>query len=151
MNGLREDEEKKLEEISARIEERRALVEFLRRQISALGEAVGEIGATVEALRKLKEVEPNTQLMVPIGPDTFIPARSERIDRVLVDVGAGVTVEKPVDEAIKFLEERSNELQQAMTSIGAESIRAEEELEKLIPERDALLKKAMEGEGGAGA
>jgi prefoldin alpha subunit len=89
--------------------------------------------------------------MVPIGPDTFIPARSERIDRVLVDVGAGVTVEKPVDEAIKFLEERSNELQQAMTSIGAESIRAEEELEKLIPERDALLKKAMEGEGGAGA
>ncbi|MEM2874825.1 MAG: prefoldin subunit alpha [Candidatus Hadarchaeales archaeon] len=152
MNGLTEEEGKRLEEISAQIEERRAIAEFLRRQISALGDAVGSIGATVEALRRMKEVQPGTEILVPVGPETFVPARSEKQDKVLVGVGADVVVEKPIDDAIKFLEERSDELQRAMTSIGAEAMKVEEQLEKLIPERDALLGKAMkESEGGSGA
>lgn len=143
MNGLTEEEERRLEEISAQIEEQRALAEFLRRQLSALGDAVGSIGATVEALKRMKEVKAGTEVLVPLGPDTFVPARSEKPERVLVGVGADVVVEKPIDDAIKFLEERSDELQRAMSSIGAEVVKVEGEIEKLIPERDALVAKAV--------
>jgi len=142
MNGLTEDEKRRLEEISARIDERRALVEFLRRQMAALGEAVGSIGTTIDALRKLKEVKPGTEILVPIGSDTFMPARYEKPEKVVVEVGADVTVEKPIDEAIKFLEERSDELERAMTGLGTEVIKAEEQIEKLMPERDTLINKA---------
>ncbi|MEM2878518.1 MAG: prefoldin subunit alpha [Candidatus Hadarchaeales archaeon] len=143
MSGLTEEEESRLREISAQIEEGGEMLGLIRRQISALGNAVNEIGVTIEALKKLRDTKEGTQILVPVGPGAFLPALTVRADKVLLDIGADVAVERSFDDAIKFLENRSVELQQAMTSLGAEAIKLDSRLEKLVPERDALMNKAL--------
>jgi len=47
---------------------------------------------------------------VPIGFGSFVKANLVNTDTIVVGVGAGVSVEKNIDDAKSFLEKRKDEL-----------------------------------------
>jgi prefoldin alpha subunit len=59
-----------------------------------------------------KEKE-NSELLVPIGGGSYVKMKLASPDKVVVGLGSGVSVEKPLGEAKSMLKERLDELQKS--------------------------------------
>ncbi|MEM4703953.1 MAG: prefoldin subunit alpha [Candidatus Bathyarchaeia archaeon] len=62
---------------------------------------------TLEGLEKEKE---DVELLVPIGGGSYIKAKLSEPDKLIVSMGAGVSVEKTRAEAKEIIKKRSDEL-----------------------------------------
>lgn len=69
---------------------------------------------TLEGLEKEKEDVP---LFVPIGGGSYIRAKLESADKVIVGMGAGVSVEKPLSEAKETVENRIAQLEKTRRTL----------------------------------
>ncbi|MGC8816823.1 MAG: prefoldin subunit alpha [Candidatus Hadarchaeum sp.] len=147
MEPLKVEEREKLQRLLAEMNDGQAVVELLRQQASALAGSLSELNMTVGALKSLKELQPSADILVPLGSDTFIPAKLISAERVLVGLGADVMVERTVEEAIKFLEARIAEVEKAIEQTRTELKKVEERIEAIKPEAEKLLLRAREATG----
>ncbi|MEM1536229.1 MAG: prefoldin subunit alpha [Candidatus Bathyarchaeia archaeon] len=69
---------------------------------------------TLEGLEKQKE---NAELLIPIGGNSYIKARLENPDKVTVGIGAGVSVEKTIQEAKEIIRKRLEDLEKSRISL----------------------------------
>lgn len=69
---------------------------------------------TLEGLEKQKE---NAELLIPIGGNSYIKARLETPDKVTVGIGAGVSVEKTLQEAKAIIKKRLEDMEKSRTSL----------------------------------
>jgi len=69
---------------------------------------------TLEGIEKEKE---NSELFVPIGGNSYIKAKLENPDKIIVGMGAGVSVEKTLQEAKEIIKKRLENLQKNRTSL----------------------------------
>lgn len=65
---------------------------------------------TLEDLGKEKE---NAELLVPIGGSSYVKARLGNTDKLVVGIGAGVSVEKALPEAKEVVKKRLEDLDKA--------------------------------------
>ncbi|MEM4188309.1 MAG: prefoldin subunit alpha [Candidatus Hadarchaeum sp.] len=144
---LKVEEKERLQRLLAEMNDGQALVELLRQQVSALAGSLSELNMTVGALKSLKDMSPSTDILVPLGSDTFIPAKLSSAERVLVGLGADVMVERTVEEAIKFLEARIAEVEKAVEQTRTELKKVEDRIEAIRPEAEKLLVKARGATG----
>jgi len=144
MERLTKEEQERLQRLLAQLSDNEAAVEALRRHISALVTSLTEFSMTIGAIKTIKELKPDTEILVPIGSDSFINAKITRSDRVTTGLGADVAAERTADDAITLLEGRAAELEQAMGQAREELGRLEESIEALRPEAEKILKKARE-------
>jgi len=69
---------------------------------------------TLEGLEKEKE---NSELLVPIGGNSYIKAKLADPDKTIVGIGAGVSVEKPSQEAKDIIKKRLENLEKTRMSL----------------------------------
>ncbi|MGQ9539191.1 MAG: prefoldin subunit alpha [Candidatus Bathycorpusculaceae bacterium] len=69
---------------------------------------------TLEGLEKQKE---NAELLIPIGGNSYIKARLENLDKVTVGIGAGVSVEKTLQEARDIIKKRLEDMEKSRSSL----------------------------------
>jgi prefoldin alpha subunit len=69
---------------------------------------------TLEGVEKEKE---NSELFVPIGANSHIKAKLENPDRIIVGMGAGVSIEKTLPEAKEIMKKRLENLEKTRTSL----------------------------------
>jgi len=69
---------------------------------------------TLEGLEKQKE---NAELLIPIGGNSYIKARLEKPDKVTVGIGAGVSVEKTLQEAKEIIKRRLDDMEKSRVSL----------------------------------
>jgi len=93
---------------------------------------------TLEGLEKEKE---NSELLVPIGGNSYIKARLENPDKIIVGMGAGVSVEKTLQESkgtiknrLENLEKTRSSLQQQFAQVAEKINEDREKFEKLVAE-----------------
>ena len=96
---------------------------FLEQTAEALQSRLGMLNAvttdltyanmTLESLEKEKE---NSELLVPIGGTSYIRAKLDNPDKIIVGIGAGVSVEKTRQEAKDTIKKRLEDLEKARTS-----------------------------------
>jgi prefoldin alpha subunit len=55
-------------------------------------------------------------MLVPIGGSSYVKVKLADPNKIIVGMGSGVSVEKPLADAKATLKERLDELQQTMTS-----------------------------------
>jgi prefoldin alpha subunit len=144
MERLTNEEQERLQRLLAQLSDNEAAVETLRRHISTLVASLTELSMTVDAIKTIKELKPDTEILVPIGSDSFISAKIARSDKVTTGLGADVAAERTADDAITLLEGRVAELEQAVGQAREELERVEESIEALRPEAEKILKKARE-------
>ena len=65
---------------------------------------------TLDGVEKERE---NSELLVPIGGGSYVKMKLANSDKVVVGIGAGVSVEKQLPEAKAVLKERLEELEKA--------------------------------------
>ena len=112
----------------------------VQEQLGALSMTLVQIQAASESLKVLKEKAGDSQCLVPIGAGAFAPA-SIGNGKVLVDIGAGVIVEKTYDEALSILEARGKEMAKAQEEMQRSAKLVNTRLQALDAEARGLVEK----------
>ncbi|MCS3922991.1 prefoldin subunit alpha [Methanosalsum natronophilum] len=90
--------------------EYKARVETLYQQINAVQSQIDECTSALNTINELKEINDELDTMVPIGAGSYLHAKLTKPDTVVVNIGAGISVEKTVENAIKTLNRRKDDL-----------------------------------------
>ncbi len=80
---------------------------------SALLSVLKEASSAIESIRSLKD-EPESEALMPVGMGTYVRGRVSSGSRFVLNVGAGIAVEKDADPAINYLESRVKEIEVAV-------------------------------------
>lgn len=97
---------------------------------------------TLEGLEKEKE---NAELFVPIGGNSYIKAKLEASDKVIVGMGAGVSIEKTVQEAKEILKRRLENLEKTRESLQQQLARVVEKINEDRENFENLMAELREG------
>jgi len=77
---------------------------------------VSIIREAASAIQSLKTIDDkaDTETLVPLGLGTFVKTKTIPNEKLILNIGAGIAVEKDKDSAINFLELRLKEMQVAL-------------------------------------
>ncbi len=103
-----------------------ALVNVLRDTKSAIG-----------SLKEMGEKKEYSAL-VPVGMGTFVKSKISSEDKIVLNVGAGIAIEKDKDSAINFLESRIKEIEVALQESMAQKQNIAAQLEQGKAEMNRL-------------
>lgn len=109
--------EEELRRLSVEMRILEQTAEALQSRISMVNAVITDLtyaNMTLEGLEKQKE---NAELLVPIGGNSYIKARLENPDKVTVGIGAGVSVEKTLQEAKEIIRKRLDDLEKSRASL----------------------------------
>ncbi len=142
MEKLTDEERKKQQRILSELNAHQATAEALRRHISLLTSSLSELSMTIEAIKAVKGLKPGTDILVPMGSDSFITAKLTTAEKVIIGLGADISAERSSEDALKVLEARRTELEQALGQAREELGKLGERMEALRPEAERILEKA---------
>ena len=118
-------------------------IEVYKQQINKLQEELGriellklEILKSIESMEGLKE---SKEILVPLGGGVFVKAVVQDTQRVIVNVGADVFVEKSMEESIADLKKTSEELNEAENKIKEQMAKTLAVIEKLQKELESKI------------
>ena len=74
---------------------------------------IRDANSAVKSIQELKS-NPDSETLVPVGMGTFIKTKSIPDEKIVLNVGAGVAIEKDHDSALNFLESKIKELEVAL-------------------------------------
>ena len=109
--------EQELRQALSTLEMYKAQAESLAEQQQIVNFSLEEYSRARDTLSKWKDAAEGAELLVPVGGNSFVFAKVADNKKALVGIGTGVTVEKPLGEAITTLETRINELAEANKKI----------------------------------
>ena len=93
------------------------------------------------AVVSLKAIDNKTdsETLVPLGLGTFVKTKLIPNQKLILNVGAGVAIEKDQNYAINFLESRLKEMQVALQEIGGQKQQVSASLEQGKQQMNQLL------------
>jgi len=97
---------------------------------------------TLEGLEKESE---KSELLVPIGGTSYVRARLENPNKIIVGMGAGVSVEKTREEAKEIIKKRLEDLEKTRASIQQQFTQVAEKINLDREKADALVATMREG------
>ena len=86
--------------------------EFSQREAS-IASIIREAASAIQSL-KIIDNKADTETLVPLGLGTFIKTKTIPNEKLILNIGAGIAIEKDKDSAINFLELRLKEMQVAL-------------------------------------
>ncbi len=146
MEKITEEEQKKLQRTLSELRNHQATTEALRQNLSLLTASLSELSMTVEAIKTIKRLKLGTDILVPIGSDSFIAAKLGTTEKVITGLGADVVAERSITDAIVTLQDRMAELEQALSKTREELEKLGKRIEALTPEAERLLEKARKAQ-----
>jgi len=91
--------------------------ETVQARLNLVNAALTELNIARMTLEGVGNEKVDALLFVPIGGGSFIKAKLESTDRVIVGAGAGVSIERTLDEAKQTLQNRLGELEKTRVSL----------------------------------
>lgn len=109
-------EEEELRKLSVEMRFLEQTAETLQQRIGMVNAAITDLSYANMALENLEKEKENAELLVPIGGSSYIKAKLTSHDKVIVGMGANVSIEKTLPEAKVLIKERLEELEKSMRS-----------------------------------
>jgi len=100
-------EQRVLEESARTLQERLELVSAALRD-SAIAQTT---------LQGIKTQKTETEALIPIGAGSHVRAKLADVSKIVMGIGAGVAVEKPIEDSVNEIKERIADLDKARTSL----------------------------------
>ena len=141
-NSMTKDEE--LAKHMALIEQYKEQLSQLETQYSYVQAAINEYTKARMTIEQLSKVEDGSDILVPVGGSTFIDATAKKTSNVLFDVGAGIVLERPVDDTIKKIDERIESLQKTQEKISSTAQQIQDETTETSVKAQKLMGEGKE-------
>ena len=100
----------------------------------------GRLG--IEAIKNISEEE-QLELLMPIGMGIYVQTLSSPNKKLLVNIGAGVAIEKSKNEAVTYVETRLKEVEGALRSMIVQKQEITTKMEQTRNEVNSILKKTQ--------
>ena len=138
-------EEEELRKLSVQLRLLEQTAETLQSRINMLNAARTDLtyaNMTLDGVGKEKE---KAELLVPIGGSSYVEVKLANPDKVVVGLGAGVSVEKTVPEAKALLKERLGALDKSMQAAQQQFTQVAERIKADRNRLESLLAAVRQG------
>lgn len=88
-----------------------AQIKTLAENMELIEVSIVELKKVEEGLKVIKDAKVGSEILVPMGPDSFINAKITDTKNVIIGLGSGVAAKKSIGAAIMDMEERIKELE----------------------------------------
>jgi prefoldin alpha subunit len=139
-------DEQELQKLSMQLRYFEQTAESLQQRLGMLNAAVSDLSYASMTLENMEKEKENAELMVPIGGGNYISAKLATPDKVVVSLGAGVSIEKTLAEAKAIVKERIDELQKTQFSAQQQLSQIAERINSDRTHMESLLSKVREGQ-----
>ena len=90
--------------------------ESLQQRLSMLNAGLTDLTYANMTLENIEREKENSQMLVPIGGSSYLSVKLADANKVIIGLGAGVSIEKTLPEAKVIVKERIEELQKTQVS-----------------------------------
>ena len=104
----------------------------------AIISVIREASSAVVSLKAIDN-KTDSETLVPLGLGTFVKTKLIPNQKLILNVGAGVAIEKDQNYAINFLESRLKEMQVALQEIGGQKQQVSASLEQGKQQMNQLM------------
>ena len=108
---MSKEDEEEFRRIATEVRLLESTAQAVQSRINFVNAALTELNLAKMNLEGLEKEKIETSLLVPIGGGSYVKAKLESIENVVVGIGAGVAVEKTFNEAKEILSKRIEELE----------------------------------------
>ena len=143
--AARSREEEELRRLSVEMRYFEQTAETLQQRMGMINAALTDLtyaNATLDGIETEKE---NAELLVPIGGSSYMKVKLASPDKVIVGLGAGISVEKTLTEAKMTLKERLEDLEKTMNSAQQQFSQVAERINSGRNRLESLLATVREG------
>lgn len=109
--------EEELRKISVQIRLLEQTAETLQSRINMVSAIITDLTYSSITLENLEKEKENSELLVPIGGSSYIKAKLENKEKIIVGIGAGVSVEKTLPETREIVKKRLDDLERTRMSL----------------------------------
>ena len=92
---------------------------------------IRDVETALVTITGLKDEPAGKETLVPVGFGSFVKATLTETDKVVVGIGAGVSIEKKIDEAKEFLEKKKEELNKYLEQLNGTIAKIGQELQNI--------------------
>ena len=111
--------------------------------LNVLREAV----AAIESIKAIRQ-KPDSETLVPIGMGTFVHTKISSTEKIVLNIGAGVAMEKSYDSAINYLEAKIKEIEVALQDTSVKKQQAVARLEQGREQLNMLMQETSQNPSG---
>lgn len=105
--------------------------ESIAQQVNMVKVTIKDVETALTTITSLKDEPEGKETLVPIGFGSFVKATLADTGKVVVGIGAGVSVEKKTEDAKAFLEKRKDELNKYLEQLNSTLAKIAQELQNI--------------------
>jgi prefoldin alpha subunit len=135
----KKNEEEELRRLSLEIRFLEQTAEAIQSRINMVNAVITDLVYASMALEGLEKEKENSELLIPIGSNSYIKAKLENPDKVIVGMGAGVSVEKTLQEAKEIVKNRQKNLEKTRVSLQQQLSQAAEKISEDREKFESLM------------
>ena len=139
----REEQELRSLSVQLRIHEQNA--ENIQTNMNMINSIIADLSYANMALEGLETEKENSEILVTVGGNSYIRAKLVSPDKVIVGMGAGVSVEKTLPEAKEILKKRLENLDKNRQMLQQQLVQVAQRMNDDRERFEGLLGKLREG------
>jgi prefoldin alpha subunit len=109
--------EEELRKLSVELRYLEQTAEALQQRVGMVNTVIADLTYANMALDGVEKEKEGTELLVPIGGSSYVKAKLATTDKIIVGMGAGVSVEKTVPEAKELIKKRLEDLEKSRLAL----------------------------------
>lgn len=110
-------DEQELQRLMVELRILEGTIESLRSRISLVAATLNDLNLANMTLEGIEKEKADSSIYVPIGGGSYIKARLESTDKIIYGVGAGVSIEKTIEEVKESTSNRISQLNKTRQSL----------------------------------
>ena len=123
--------------------------EAVQARINMVNAVITDLTYATVSLEGLEKEKADTKLLVPIGGSSYVKAKLENTDKLIVGIGAGVSVEKTLPETKDIIKRRLEELEKARLSLQTQFGQVVDKINENRAKFETLVAQAQQGKAPA--
>jgi len=139
--------EEEIRRLLAAYQQYQAQAESILRQINLTQLTAEGLDRAQHAVETLEKTEVGQEILVPIGSGSFIHGKLASKEKVVLNVGAGVSIEKTAAEAMETLKVRKAEVLEGSRKLNEVLAKIDQEMQRL----QAIIQKFEESAQSPGS
>jgi prefoldin alpha subunit len=137
--------EEELRRLSVEMRYLEQTADTLQQRIGMVNAAITDLTYATMTLEGIGIEKENTEMLVPIGGNSYVKAKIADTTKIIVGIGAGVSVEKTLADAKATLKDRLDDLEKTMNSAQQQFSQVAERINSGRARLETLLSSGREG------
>ena len=118
-------------------------LESIDMQLQYLQAAIADYQRAKVTVEQLHAVDDNSDILIPVGGGAFVNGTLKNASSVLLGVGAGLVMEKTVDETIAKLDERIHKVQESYEKVVSLAQKIQGDAEEISSKTQKMMEEAQ--------